>query len=303
MGERKVLNKYYPPDFDPSKLPKGKRGKHNEMKVRMMLPMSVRCKTCGNFMYKGTKFNTLKEDVAGEDYLGIQVFRFYYRCTKCAAEFTMKTDPKTADYVMEHGASRNYEPWREADAAKADAAIQKEEEERGNAMKALENRTLESKREMDLMDTLDEMRSLRARHAGVTPEQALAALAREEFMAQKRSILAQRLDSDEEEEGGGAAGAAGPSGAGLQQQQQQQQQEPAARPQAARAAAAARPGPLVKVVVKPKRKAGADDGAAKRQKQQQEEAEGDEDSGAGGLAGLLGDYGSGSGSGSGGGSP
>eukprot|EP00882_Tetradesmus_deserticola_P009593 GHRQ01010127.1.p1 GENE.GHRQ01010127.1~~GHRQ01010127.1.p1 ORF type:complete len:199 (+),score=59.83 GHRQ01010127.1:333-929(+) len=113
MGERKVLNKYYPPDFDPAKLPRGKRQQNNEMKVRMMLPMSVRCKTCGNFMYKGTKFNTRKEDVAGETYLGIQIFRFYYRCKQCAAEFCMKTDPKTSDYVMEEGASRNYEPWRE----------------------------------------------------------------------------------------------------------------------------------------------------------------------------------------------
>jgi len=35
----------------------------------MMLPMSVRCNTCGNFMYKGTKFNCRMEDVQGENYL------------------------------------------------------------------------------------------------------------------------------------------------------------------------------------------------------------------------------------------
>lgn len=31
----------------------------------------------------------------------IQVYRFYYRCTNCAAEFTMKTDPKNSDYTLE----------------------------------------------------------------------------------------------------------------------------------------------------------------------------------------------------------
>ena len=43
--------------------------------VRMMLPMTVRCNVCGTFMYKGTKFNTRMEDVRGEDYLGIKIFR------------------------------------------------------------------------------------------------------------------------------------------------------------------------------------------------------------------------------------
>jgi hypothetical protein len=52
MGERKVLNKYIPPDFDPSKIPKGNKLKLGQMKVRMMLPMSVCCNTCGNYIVK-----------------------------------------------------------------------------------------------------------------------------------------------------------------------------------------------------------------------------------------------------------
>ena len=45
-------------------------------------------------------------------------------------------------------------------------------------MQALENRTLDSKREMDIMGALDELKSLNSRHNQVDTEAALAALRR-----------------------------------------------------------------------------------------------------------------------------
>lgn len=61
MAERKVLVKYFPADFDPKLLKRVARARDKQDTVRMMLPMSVRCKTCGNFLYIGTKFNMRKE--------------------------------------------------------------------------------------------------------------------------------------------------------------------------------------------------------------------------------------------------
>jgi len=121
MGERKVLNKYIPPDFDHTLIPRPKKKKNDQIKVRMMLPMSVRCLSCGEYLPQGTKFNSRKETAIGEDYLGIKVFRFYMKCNRCSAEFTIKTDPKNSDYVTELNCIRNYEPWKEHEKAVEEA--------------------------------------------------------------------------------------------------------------------------------------------------------------------------------------
>jgi len=47
--------------------------------------------------------------------LGIQNFRFYFKCTKCSAELTIKTDPQNSDYVVDPGTARNFELWHEED--------------------------------------------------------------------------------------------------------------------------------------------------------------------------------------------
>ena len=181
----------------------------------LIIPLNRRCNTCGEYIYKGKKFNARKETVEGEDYYGIKIFRFYIKwyvtllhsisgilmtksSTLCSAEITFKTDPKNTDYAAEHGASRNFEPWREEQAVEEGDRLAKLEEEENNPMKALENRTVDSKREMDVLDALHDIRARNARNERVGQSDDLVArLGREEVLSPEDE---QRRREEEEDE-------------------------------------------------------------------------------------------------------
>ncbi|XP_015259759.1 PREDICTED: coiled-coil domain-containing protein 94 [Cyprinodon variegatus] len=165
MSERKVLNKYYPPDFDPAKIPKLKLPKDRQYVVRLMAPFNMRCKTCGEYIYKGKKFNARKETVQNEHYMGLPIFRFYIKCTRCLAEITFKTDPENTDYAMEHGATRNFQAEKLLEEEEKRIQQEREDEELNNPMKVLENRTKDSKMEMEVLENLQELKELNQRQA------------------------------------------------------------------------------------------------------------------------------------------
>lgn len=197
MSERKVLNKYFPPNFDPSRIPKRIVPKQKQHTVRLMAPFSMRCSTCGEYVYKGRKFNARKETVEGEMYLSIKIFRFYIRCPVCAAEITFKTDPKNADYVAEHGAKRNFEPWREELKEGEEAKNRRELEEMYNPMKALENKTFDSKREIEIMEGLDELRMVNAQLELVDTDTVFMKVAGKEGESELKRRLEEAEDEDE----------------------------------------------------------------------------------------------------------
>ncbi|KAF3143719.1 hypothetical protein TWF703_010125 [Orbilia oligospora] len=188
MSERKVLTKWYPPDFDPSKIKRSKAPKQAGPKsqtVRLMAPFGMRCTSCGEYIYKGRKFNARKEH------------------TDENSEIVFKTDPKNMDYECEKGAVRNFEPWRDQKAIeeteeerlnRLEEQIQVEEDE--NAMARLETKTLESKREMAIADALDEIRTRNARVERADGGAALDALM---TIKESRDEEAERLDREDDE--------------------------------------------------------------------------------------------------------
>lgn len=182
--ERKVFQKYYPPDYDPTKLPRAKGTKSRQFVQRVMTPFNMQCNTCHEYIYKGKKFNMKRETVEGEDYLGLRLFRFYFKCPNCLAEITFKTDLENCDYQNEHGATRLFEAIKlYQDAEKAKEA--KEEEDKKDPMKMLEKRTMMSRAEMEAMGNLEDLQEISRNKEAVDVERFLEATKPELSLAEQ----------------------------------------------------------------------------------------------------------------------
>lgn len=169
MGERKPSCHYIPHDFDPSKSIRRCKPQNGQHQVRFMLPFAIQCSNCGEYMFSGTKANCRKELCYTEFYLGeINVYRLYMHCKSCYAEITIKTDPKNLDYIVEKGATRHFEPWRNF---QVQLAMEEKEKLMGTKLKQVELKTADMERDVNGLHELERLKAASNKQAGFVLEE------------------------------------------------------------------------------------------------------------------------------------
>jgi hypothetical protein len=132
---------------------KTKKGMSNG--VRLSTPFTMRCVKCEEFIFKGRKHNARKVLVKDENYLGIEIYRFYIKCPKCESELSFKTDPKNGDYAPELGCRRINEIWGDSKREeRMELKKNRETEERDDKIILVENRAMDNLHESKEIERL-----------------------------------------------------------------------------------------------------------------------------------------------------
>lgn len=177
MSERKAINKYYPPDYNPLEAEKLSRKMAKKLKtmnkshasIRLMTPFSMRCLQCNEYIPKSRKFNGKKE-LLKEKYLdSIKIYRLTISCPRCANSIAFRTDPGNSDYVMEMGGVRNYVSQKPNDGPNPKAATESIDE---TLQRLVREKEIEQNETMGIKDQVgDKMDLLEKRLAKIQQEQ------------------------------------------------------------------------------------------------------------------------------------
>ncbi|XP_023026132.2 coiled-coil domain-containing protein 130 homolog [Leptinotarsa decemlineata] len=121
MGERKGVNKYYPPDYDPragglnkflgthALRERARKIDKGIIIIRFEMPYNIWCEGCKNHIGMGVRYNAEKTKVGM--YYTTPVYEFKMKCHLCDNHFVIRADPANLDYVIQSGARRQENRW------------------------------------------------------------------------------------------------------------------------------------------------------------------------------------------------
>ncbi|XP_053226895.1 probable splicing factor YJU2B [Podarcis raffonei] len=197
MGERKGVNKYYPPDFDPAK--HGSLNKYRNshplrerarklsqgiLIIRFEMPYNIWCDGCQNHIGMGVRYNAEKKKVG--NYYTTPIYRFRMKCHLCPNHIEMQTDPANCDYVIVSGARRKEERW-DVEANEQIVATAHEEKQKleTDAMYRLEHG---SKDQSKLQRALPTLQNIQEAQSAWKDDFALNSRLRRKFREEKKVL-------------------------------------------------------------------------------------------------------------------
>ncbi|KAJ6657728.1 hypothetical protein lerEdw1_002229 [Lerista edwardsae] len=191
MGERKGVNKYYPPDFDPAKYrnshplrERARKLSQGILIIRFEMPYNIWCDGCKNHIGMGVRYNAEKKKVG--NYYTTPIYRFRMKCHLCPNHIEMQTDPASCDYVIVSGARRKEERW-DAEANEQVVATAHEEKQKleTDAMYQLEHG---AKDQSKLQRALPTLQNIQEAQSAWKDDFALNSLLRQKFREEKKVL-------------------------------------------------------------------------------------------------------------------
>ncbi|KAH6587722.1 hypothetical protein BASA50_011326 [Batrachochytrium salamandrivorans] len=121
MADRRATNKYYPPDWDPSKgsintfvgqhplRDRARKLDQGILIVRFELPYNIWCLHCNKHVGMGVRYNAEKKKVGM--YFSTPIFSFRMKCHLCNGWIEIHTDPENTEYKIISGARKREEAY------------------------------------------------------------------------------------------------------------------------------------------------------------------------------------------------
>ncbi|KAF9565294.1 hypothetical protein EC968_004185 [Mortierella alpina] len=196
MADRKATNKYYPPDWDPSKgsinsyvgqhplRDRARKLDQGILIVRFELPYNIWCNGCNKPIGMGVRYNAEKKKIG--NYYSTAILSFRMKCHLCDNWFEIQTDPKNAAYVVTAGARKKVEDFDAKDNETLEIDTPEEFERRANDRFArLEHERIDASRAQSGITALTRLQRLNERQW--SDPYALSQKLRKEFRTEKKA--------------------------------------------------------------------------------------------------------------------